>query len=150
ENGGLVIEPTPSALIVEAADGEVFAARGVFKGDKLSAQDIPANLSHAIIAIEDRHFYEHGGCALSRQEADEARRQPVTLRVPPESPPGTNYFVDMLGGDAKRLVGSASTDVTVRSTLDLDLQNVAENVIARRLKAEGRAKRVGQAALLAM
>ena len=40
--------------------------------------------------------------------------------------------------------------MTVRSTLDLDLQNVAENVIARRLKAEGRAKRVDQAALLAM
>ena len=287
ENGGLVIEPTPSALIVEGADGQVFAARGVFKGDKLSAQDIPANLSRAIIAIEDRHFYEHGGFylpsmlralvrnfvagstreggstitqqlarmtylspertikrkvqeaifalwmertlgkeeilsrylntayfgagvygvdaaakryfgktakelslsesamlaglvrapsalaptrnlegarqraalvlkamvetgAISRQQADEARRQPVTLRVPPESPLGTNYFVDTLGGDAKRLVGSASTDLTVRSTLDLDLQNVAENVIARRLKAEGRAKRVGQAALLAM
>ena len=287
ENGGLVIEPTPSALIVEAADGQVFAARGVFKGDKLSAQDIPANLSRAIIAIEDRHFYEHGGFylpsmlralarnfvagstreggstitqqlarmtylspertikrkvqeaifalwmertlgkeeilsrylntayfgagvygvdaaakryfgktakdlslsesamlaglvrapsvlaptrnlegarqraalvlkamvetgAISPQQADEARRQPVTLRLPPESPLGTNYFVDTLGGDAKRLVGSASTDLTVRSTLDLDLQNIAENVIARRLKAEGRAKRVGQAALLAM
>ena len=37
-DGGLVIEPTPSALVVEAADGQVFATRGVFKGDKLSAQ----------------------------------------------------------------------------------------------------------------
>jgi len=43
EHGGLVIEPTPSALIVEAP-GQVFATRGVFKGDKLSAQDVPANL----------------------------------------------------------------------------------------------------------
>src|SRR4029450_4019409 len=64
DNGGLVIEPTPSALIVEAPDGQVFATRGVFKGDKLSPQDIPANLSRAIIAIEDRHFYEHGGFYL--------------------------------------------------------------------------------------
>ncbi|MFL6831954.1 MAG: penicillin-binding protein, partial [Xanthobacteraceae bacterium] len=48
DNGGLVIEPTPSALIVEAPDGQVFATRGVFKGDKLSPQDIPANLSRAI------------------------------------------------------------------------------------------------------
>ena len=64
ENGGLVIEPTPSALIVQAADGQVFATRGVFKGDKLSAQDIPANLSRGIIAIEDRHFYEHRGFYL--------------------------------------------------------------------------------------
>jgi hypothetical protein len=64
DNGGLVIEPTPSALIVEAPDGQVSATRGVFKGDKLSPQDIPANLSRAIIAIEDRHFYEHGGFYL--------------------------------------------------------------------------------------
>jgi hypothetical protein len=42
DNGGLVIEPTPSALIVEATDGEVFASRGVFKGDKLSAQSSPS------------------------------------------------------------------------------------------------------------
>jgi len=285
--GGLVIEPTPSALIVEAADGQVFATRGVFKGDKLSAQDIPINLSRAIIAIEDRHFYEHGGFylpsmlratvrnilsgsareggstisqqlarmtylspertikrkvqeailalwmerklgkeeilsrylntayfgagvygvdaaakryfgktakelslneaamlaglvrapsalaptrnlegarqraglvlnamvgtgAISRQQADAARQQPATLRVPPENPPGTNYFVDVLNGDVKRLIGSASPDLTLRSTLDLNLQSIAENVIARRLKAEGRAKKVGQAALVAM
>src|SRR5439155_18558420 len=63
-DGGLVVEPTPSALVVEAADGQVFASRGVFKGDKLSPQDVPANVSHAIIAIEDRHFYEHGGFYL--------------------------------------------------------------------------------------
>src|SRR6516165_2844133 len=288
ENGGLVIEPTPSALIVEAADGQVFASRGVFKGDKLSAQDIPVNLSRAIIAIEDRHFYEHRGFylpsilramvrnirsgsareggstitqqlarmtylspersirrklqeailalwmerrlgkeeilsrylntayfgagvygvdaaakryfgktakelslseaamlaglvrapsalaptrhleearqrsalvlkamvetgAISREQAEAARRQPVSLRVPPDNPPGTNYFVDVVGGDVKHLVDSAaSTDLTVRSTLDLDLQGIAEGVIARRLKAEGRAKRVGQAALVAM
>jgi 1A family penicillin-binding protein len=288
DNGGLVIEPTPSALIVEAADGQVFASRGVFKGDKLSAQDIPANLSRAIIAIEDRHFYEHRGFylpsilramvrnirsgsareggstitqqlarmtylspertirrkvqeailalwmerklgkeeilsrylntayfgagvygvdaaakryfgktakelslseaamlaglvrapsalaptrhleearqrsalvlkamvetgAISREQAEAARRQPVSLRVPPDNPPGTNYFVDVLGGDVKRLVASAaSTDLTVHSTLDLDLQGIAEGVIARRLKAEGRAKKVSQAALVAM
>src|SRR5215472_11310710 len=287
-DGGLVIEPTPSALIVEAADGQVFATRGVFKGDKLTAQDIPANLSRAIVAIEDRHFYEHGGFylpsmlraairnmisgsaheggstitqqlarmtylspertikrkvqeavlarwmerrlgkeeilsrylntayfgagvygvdaaakryfgktakelslseaamlaglvrapsalaptrhleearqrsalvlkamvetgAISREQAEAARRQPVSLRVPPDNPPGTNYFVDVLGGDVKRLVASAaSTDLTVHSTLDLDLQGIAEGVIARRLKAEGRAKKVSQAALVAM
>ncbi|HKA99835.1 MAG TPA: PBP1A family penicillin-binding protein, partial [Methyloceanibacter sp.] len=286
-HGGLVIEPTPSALIVEAADGQVFATRGVFKGDKLSAQDVPINLSRAIIAIEDRHFYEHGGFylpsmlramvrdilsgsareggstitqqlarmtylspertikrkiqeavltrwlerqlgkeeilsrylntayfgagvygvdaaakryfgktakdlslseaamlaglvrapsalaptrnlegarqraslvlkamvetgAISRQEADAARQQPAALRVPPDNPPGTNYYVDVLNGDVKRLMGSVSADLTLRSTLDLNLQSIAESVIAHRLKAEGRAKKVGQAALVAM
>src|SRR5262245_11719563 len=89
--------------------------------------------------------------AVSREQAETARQQPVSLRVPPDNPPGTNYFVDVLGGDVKRLVDSAaSTDLTVRSTLDLDLQGIAEGVIARRLKAEGRAKKVGQAALVAL
>jgi penicillin-binding protein 1A len=285
--GGLVIEPTPSALIVEADRGQVFATRGVFKGDKLSAQDVPLALSRAIIAIEDRHFYEHGGFylpslmraayrnvllgaareggstitqqlarmtylsqertikrkvqeavvtlwleqklskediltrylntayfgagvygvdaaakryfgktakelslsesamlaglvrapstlaphrnldgarqragmvldamvetgAISPDEAKAARQQPATLRIPPDNPPGTNYFVDMLNGDLKRLIGSVTADLTLRTTFDLNLQNIAEGVIARRLKAEGGAKKVSQAALVAM
>src|SRR5205823_11023787 len=88
--------------------------------------------------------------AISRAQADEARGQPATLRVPPESPPGTNYFVDMVNADARRLVGSSAADLTVRSTIDLNLQSAAESVIARMLKAEGRAKHVQQAALIAM
>src|SRR5262249_29948479 len=63
-DGGLTIEPTPSALVVEADGGQVFATRGIFKGDKLAAQDVLSNLSQAIIAIEDRHFYEHTGFYL--------------------------------------------------------------------------------------
>jgi 1A family penicillin-binding protein len=286
-DGGLVVEPTPSALVAEADAGQVFATRGVFKGDRLTPQDIPPELSHAIIAIEDRHFYEHGGFylpsllraatrnllaggareggstitqqlarmmylspertlkrkvqeavltlwiehrlgkaeiltrylntayfgagvygvdaaakryfgkrakelslpeaamlaglvrapstlapnrnldgalaraslvldamvetrAISAEQAEAARRQPPRLRVPPENPPGTNYFVDMLGSEVKHLIGSPTADLTLRTTLDLNLQNIAEGVIARRLKAEGRVKRVGQAALVAM
>ena len=286
-DGGLVIEPTPSALVVEADGGQVFATRGVFKGDKLAPQDVPLILSQAIIAIEDRHFYEHTGFylpslmraafrnflsrstreggstisqqlarmtylsqertikrkvqeailtswiehrltkqeiltnylntayfgagvygvdaaakryfgkaatglslsesamlaglvrapsslaptrnldgarqraalvldamvetgAISRAQADAARQQPAALRVPPDNPPGTNYFVDMLNADVKRLVGPVSEDLTLRSTLDLNLQSIAEGIISRRLKAEGRAKKVTQAALVAM
>src|SRR5262249_45344850 len=88
--------------------------------------------------------------AISPEEADTARQQPATLRIPPESPPGTNYFVDMLSADVKRLVGAFSADLTVLSTLDLTLQAIAENAIARRLAAEGGKKNVSQAALIAM
>ena len=35
--GEAVIEPTASALVVQADGGQVFATRGVFKGEKLSA-----------------------------------------------------------------------------------------------------------------
>jgi len=286
-DGGLAVESTPSALIVKAQGGAVFATRGVFKGDKLAPGDVPVSLARAIIAIEDRHFYEHGGFylpsllrasfrdllsgsmreggstitqqlarmlylspertlrrkvqealltvwlehqlskdeilarylntayfgagaygadaaakryfgkaakelslaqaamlaglvrapsalapnrnlegaqaraalvldgmvetgAITAAQAKAARREPVNLRVPPDNPPGTNYFVDHLGGEAKRLVGSTSADLTLGTTLALDLQNIAETVIARRLKAEGRIKKVGQAALVAM
>src|SRR6516162_10151311 len=60
-SGGLSIQPTPSALVVEADDGRAFATRGVFKGDKLSPDQLPVILATAVIAIEDRRFYQHGG-----------------------------------------------------------------------------------------
>jgi membrane peptidoglycan carboxypeptidase len=56
----------------------------------------------------------------------------------------------MLNADVKRLVGPVSEDLTLRSTLDLNLQSIAEAIISRRLKAEGHAKKVSQAALVAM
>ena len=286
-SGGLVIEPTPSAMVVEAEGDQVFATRGVFKGERLAAQDVPPDLAKAIVAIEDRHFYEHGGFylpsllraafrnllaggtreggstitqqlarmmylspertfkrkvqeailtvwlehqldkpeiltrylntayfgagvygvdaaakryfgntakelslaeaamlaglvrapsalapnrnlegaqaraslvldamvetgAISAEQANAARKQPARLRLPPDNPPGTNYFVDMLAGDVKRLVGSPAADLTLRTTFDLNLQSIAENIVAHRLKAEGRRKKVGQAALVAM
>jgi penicillin-binding protein 1A len=49
---------------VQARDGLLFATRGVFKGDKLSPQDVPSVLEKAIVAIEGRHFYEHEGFYL--------------------------------------------------------------------------------------
>jgi 1A family penicillin-binding protein len=285
--GGLQVEATQSALTFESAQGEVFAARGVFKGDKLTAADLPAHLAQAIIAIEDRRFYQHNGVdfrgilragsrnsqagaaregastitqqlarlmflspersfrrkvqeallalwlesqlkkedillrylntayfgagaygvdaaakryfgkkagelslaesamlaglvrapsqlaptrnfggakerqevvlqtmvetkALTPAEAEAARAQPVNLRTPPETPPGTNYFVDMVAADVRRLLGSSSGDLALRTTLNLELQRLAEGVIERRLEAEGPKKNVSQAALVAL
>jgi penicillin-binding protein 1A len=286
-NGGLSIEPTASALVIEAADGQSFATRGVFKGEKLAADDLPPDLAHAIVAVEDRRFYEHHGVDLrglaraasrnvsaggtreggstitqqlvrmlylsqertlkrkvqeamlalwlesqvskdeiltrylntayfgagvygadaaakryfgktakelslpesamlaglvrapsqlaphrnldgargraaqvleamvetgviTRAQADEALRAPAQLRVPPETPTGANYFVDLVAADAKRLIGSGPADAVVRTTLDRSLQNIAESVIERRLEAEGERKGVSQAALVAL
>ncbi|HEX8375041.1 MAG TPA: transglycosylase domain-containing protein, partial [Geminicoccaceae bacterium] len=284
--GGVAPESTQRALTVEADDGRVFATRGAFQGEKLTAADLPPHLAQAVIAIEDRRFYAHwgvdprglaralwrnavgggvreGGSTITQQyvrltsltqekslrrkvqeallavrvegtmakedillgylntayfgagaygidaaarryfgkgakaltlpeaamlaglvrapsqlaptrnfggakeradlvlqtmvetgaitaaQADKARAETVTLRTPPETPPGTNYFLDMVAADVKRLTETAG-DVTVRTTLNLDLQSLAEGVIARRLDAEGGKKRVGQAALVAM
>ncbi|MDO9562265.1 MAG: biosynthetic peptidoglycan transglycosylase, partial [Bradyrhizobium sp.] len=62
--GGLQVEATQSALTFEGAQGEVFAARGVFKGDRLTAEDMPPHLAQAIVAIEDRRFFDHIGIDL--------------------------------------------------------------------------------------
>ena len=286
-DGGLQVDPTPSALVVEADGGETFATRGVFKGTKVTAADVPAHLAQAVVSIEDRRFYSHHGVdpwgilraawrnwqaggtreggstitqqlarlmflspdqnlrrkiqeavislwlerqlskeeillrylntayfgsgaygvdaaarryfakatkelslaeaamlaglvrapsqlaptrnlggakeradtvlqamvdtgAISAEQAEAARSEPVNLRVPPETPPGTNYFVDTAAADVRRLLGGASGDLTLRSTLDLELQRLAEGVIERRLDAEGRQKNVSQAALVAL
>jgi penicillin-binding protein 1A len=286
-NGGLIVEATPSALVLEADSGSVFATRGVFKGDKLAPNDLPPDLARAVVAIEDRRFYDHHGVdvrgtaralwrnaqaggtreggstitqqlarllflsqdrtlrrkvqeamlafwlesqlskeeilvrylntayfgagaygvdaaakryfgkkakelslseaamlaglvrapsqlaptrnlegareraetvlqamvetgAITPEQANAARAQPANLRLPPETPPGTNYFVDLVSQDVKRLLGHAPADLTLRTTLDLDLQKLAEDAVTRRLDAEGTAKNVSQGALVAM
>ncbi len=285
--GGYSVETTPSALLVEAKDGRLFATRGVFKGEKLSANEVPSDLARAIVAIEDRRFYEHGGVdlrailraswrnlasdriegastitqqlvrmlylspertfkrkvqeamlavwlelhlskeeilarylntayfgggvhgvdaaakryfgksahklslseaamlaglvraptalaphrnlerareraevvlaamaesgAIAQDQADAAIRQPAALRVPPEATPaGTNYFLDMINGEVRRVVGAGAADLRLTTTIDLQLQALAESVVAKRLAAEGKARKVSQAALIAM
>ncbi|MDB5625786.1 MAG: penicillin-binding protein [Tardiphaga sp.] len=286
-SGGLQIEGSQSALTIEGSQGEVFATRGMYKGDRLTAADLPANLAQAIVSIEDRRFYQHwgvdlrgilragwrnsqaggtreGGSTITQQlarlmflsqerslrrkiqeaalsvwlehqlskddillrylntayfgagaygvdaaakryfgkrakdlslgeaamlaglvrapsqlaptrnfggakerqetvlqtmvetkaitpaEADAARLQRIDMKIPPETPPGTNYFVDMVAGDVRKLLGSASGDFKLRTTLNLELQRLAEGVIERRLEAEGGKKSVSQAALVAL
>ena len=87
--------------------------------------------------------------AITSKEADAARRQSVTLKTPPEAPPGSNYFLDMIAPDLKRLAGSDG-DITVRSTLNLDLQSLAEAAVAKRLDKDGARRKVGQAAMVVL
>lgn len=285
-NGGLKVDPTQRALAVEAVDGQTFAVRGAYRGEKIALTDLPDHLKRAVLAIEDRRFYDHfgidlrgtlrallrnaraggareGGSTLTQQlvrltylspekslrrkvqeamialwletqltkdeiltrylntayfgagsygvdaaakryfgkrpkdlspgesamlaglvrapsqlaptrnfggakeradtvlqamvdagaltqaAADVARAEPIVLRTPPETPPGSNYFVDLAASDLRRLAPAAG-DATLRSTIDLDLQRLAEGVIDRRLDADGPKKGVGQAALVAL
>lgn len=87
--------------------------------------------------------------AITSKEADAARRQSVTLKTPPEAPPGTNYFLDMIAPDLRRLAGNDG-DITVRSTLNLDLQSLAEAAVAKRLDKDGTRRKVGQAAMVVL
>ena len=286
-SGGLAVQPLPPAVIFEDDNGKAFATRGVFRGEPVAADQLPADLVHAVVAIEDRRFYEHPGfdlwsmaraawrdlesgtaregastvtqqlarltylsperslrrkvqevmlaiwleSRLSKQEilarylnaayfgagaygvnsaaeryfgkdaqslglaesamlaglirapsalspirdpdaarqraevvlqamvdagfidapkAADARAHPARLAMPPETEPGGNYFVDATEAEVKRLLGSPLTDLTVRSTLDPALQGAAERILGHWLATEGRAKHVGQAALVAL
>lgn len=53
-------EPTP-AVIVEAADGTLIGLRGELRGTPAARADLPDHLVKAIVAIEDRRFFDHGG-----------------------------------------------------------------------------------------
>ena len=57
-------EQGPGAAVYATSAGEPFAARGTYRGDKLSPDHLPQNLVKAVIAIEDRRFYQHGGIDL--------------------------------------------------------------------------------------
>lgn len=57
----LLDPPAQPAILLKASDGEVFAGRGVLKGRRLGADEIPQHLIDAVVAIEDRRFWSHFG-----------------------------------------------------------------------------------------
>jgi len=58
---GFMAEPDRPSMLIKAEDGEVFASRGVYRGDRLTVQEMPEHLLHAVVAVEDKRFYEHFG-----------------------------------------------------------------------------------------
>ncbi len=42
-------------------DGQSFAVRGVYKGSAVPYEALPNDLVHAVLAIEDRRFFDHNG-----------------------------------------------------------------------------------------
>ena len=54
-------EQSPAAVVYASNAGTPIAARGIYRGEKLTADHLPANLVHAVVAIEDRRFFEHDG-----------------------------------------------------------------------------------------
>lgn len=54
------IKPNPVTSIY-SADGELIKTFTIFRFEKISIEDIPADLKNAIIATEDKSFYRHRG-----------------------------------------------------------------------------------------
>ena len=286
-SGGLAARLPPAAIVFADDASKPFAARGVFKGERIAADRLPGELVNAVVAIEDRRFFEHPGidlwgigraavrdllsgtaregastitqqlvrltwltpqrtlrrkvqeamlavwleARLSKQQilaryldtayfgagaygvdaaakryfgvgapaldlpqsamlagllraptqlapssdlpaaqhraeivlqtmvdagfidqakAEAARSHPAQIAMAPEPEPGRNYFADATERDVRGLIGGPLADLTVRTTLDPALQNLAERTVAHWLDGEGKAKNVGQAALVAL
>jgi penicillin-binding protein 1A len=49
------------AVILEAADGSLIGRRGDLRAEPISRDELPDHLVEAVLAIEDRRFYDHGG-----------------------------------------------------------------------------------------
>jgi 1A family penicillin-binding protein len=286
-SGELAGRSAPAALVLETRFGKVFATRGVYRGEPVTAKSLPANIVDAVVSVEDRRFFENPGidlwgilraaihdlatgsesqgastitqqlvrftylspqrtlrrkvqeamlalwleARLSKQEilarylnaayfgngaygvdgaarryfnkkasdldlaqsamlagviqapsalapttnlaaaqqraeavlqamlragyitsaqAAAARAHPAVPIVLPKTEPGENYFADTTAEEVQHLFGNAPTDLTVRTTLDPALQSAAEGVVDRWLARDGRAKHVGEAALIAL
>ncbi|HSA82068.1 MAG TPA: PBP1A family penicillin-binding protein [Geminicoccaceae bacterium] len=53
-----------TALDLAASDGEVFAVRGASRGRTVELSEMPRHLIDAVVAMEDRRFFEHRGFDL--------------------------------------------------------------------------------------
>jgi penicillin-binding protein 1A len=56
---------TPKTLRIYARGGELLEERGAEKRTLVDPRKLPAHVVHAVLAAEDRGFYEHGGIDLA-------------------------------------------------------------------------------------
>jgi penicillin-binding protein 1A len=59
----MVFERRPT-VIIKASDGEIVDRYGDIKGNIVRAEELPDYVTHAILATEDRRFYDHFGMDL--------------------------------------------------------------------------------------
>ncbi len=50
-----------TSITIKASDGSLITRRGDIRGDIIATQDIPSHLIYAVIATEDRRFFQHLG-----------------------------------------------------------------------------------------
>jgi len=87
---------------------------------------------------------------ISQAAALEARLNPATPNPTQLSPPVAGWFADWIYRNAAAAVPPSAGAVTVHTTLDLPLQELASKIIDSTLAAQGRKMHATQAALVAM
>ncbi len=88
--------------------------------------------------------------SLSPQQAERAKQAPVTLAREMVATPGARYFADWAGSEIAALLHPGQPPVIAQTTLDPQLQALAERVVGEWLERRGADADAGQAALVAM
>jgi 1A family penicillin-binding protein len=87
---------------------------------------------------------------LAEETALVAKLHPATPVAGDISPPSTGWFADWVYNKAAPIVSATGGTVRLRTTLDLRLQQLAQNIVQSTLAKSGSEKNASQAALVAM
>ncbi len=86
---------------------------------------------------------------LSKSDVQRAKAEVIKL-ANQKSGSGARYFADWLLQRAFGFVGKGNQDLIIKTTLSPYLQNIGEQQVRNSLKKDGKALRVGQAALVSL
>jgi 1A family penicillin-binding protein len=87
---------------------------------------------------------------LGETAAADARAHPAAVALAPDPGAGWNWAADWVAGEVARITGPVTANFRIATTLDPELQDVAEKVVAEVLEKEGAAKNATEAALVAL
>jgi 1A family penicillin-binding protein len=89
--------------------------------------------------------------AIDRKSAEQAEVQPATFKGSSPTSPAHSWFTDWIANhEYPKLVGSQDRVMRIRTTLQPELQELADRIIIEVLKREGPTRGVTQGALVAM
>ncbi|MBV9980924.1 PBP1A family penicillin-binding protein [Bradyrhizobium sp.] len=87
---------------------------------------------------------------LTEEDALVAKLHPATPVAGESAPASTGWFADWVYNKAAPIIPASGGTVRLRTTLDLRLQELAQNIVQSTLAKSGGEKNAGQAALVAM
>ena len=87
---------------------------------------------------------------ITEEEATAARESPAGLAIAPDAHPGWNHLADWVEQDSVRLLGPMAADLSIQTTLVPEVQDLAEDTIARWSGILGEEEDAAEAALVAM
>lgn len=136
-------KPASEATLAEAA-----MLAGLAQAPSRTAPTVSLQTAQRRAALVLDAMVETG--AVTAEAAAAAKASPATLAVPPVAPASAAYPADWAAATARGLLGDLSGSVTVRTTIDPALQELATGLVKGFIDKNGAAAEAGQAALVAM